>query len=396
MLSDSQLEKLLETRAYDRPRTKTMRNFLKREAPHRVTGLSIEPDGVFIYTDSEKWSDDSGAGTFREDSETEAIKYFRSMVQPSILTNPRHRKKTMRKKKRKGNPERITQSWLEKRVALINSMMGNPEAAYTKQGSGAGGSLKQNQGHLYIDHAYGGVGLEEMARSGANAVSGGHVPKRELNTFLDGMIAALRLIDQRKRGRNPLKRRVVRKRQKPKKKDYVIFRIADKKNVMFLAVNSNWVGKASKGKFVSDNLAYAKRIAGDVANQYRRDPIGVAERSATAKDILASAGGKVERSGNPVGPTQREIDSAHNLFRDFTGEHPERMKNVRLPVPKTGLVIGELDGVLYTTIRDGKTEAYQHDFKKGSRPLLASSHDGSSLHILGGEYEFTERGIEDK
>ena len=84
------------------------------------------------------------------------------------------------------------------------------------------------------------------------------------------------------------------------------------------------------------------------------------------------------------------------MFRDFTGEHPEKMQSVKLPVPKTGLVIGELDGVLYTTVRDGKTEAYQHDFKKGSRPLLASSHDGKSLHVLGGEYEFTERGIEDK
>ena len=106
--------------------------------------------------------------------------------------------------------------------------------------------------------------------------------------------------------------------------------------------------------------------------------------------------GKVLRGRNPVGPTQRELDSAANLYKDFTGEHPNRMKKVKLPVPKTGLVIGALDGVLYTTIRDGKTEAYIHEFKEGSRPTLVSSHDGESLHILGGEYEFTERGIEDR
>ena len=102
------------------------------------------------------------------------------------------------------------------------------------------------------------------------------------------------------------------------------------------------------------------------------------------------------RKNNPVGPTQSEVDRAGNLFKDFSGDYPEDMKSVKLPVPKTGLVIGELDGVLYTTVRDGKTEKYQHDFKKSSRPHLISSHDGSSLHILGGGYEFTERGIEDK
>ena len=72
------------------------------------------------------------------------------------------------------------------------------------------------------------------------------------------------------------------------------------------------------------------------------------------------------------------------------------MTKVRLRNPKTGLVIGELDGVLYTTVRDGETEKYIHEFKKKSRPLLVSSHDGDSLHIIGGEYEFTEKGIEDR
>jgi hypothetical protein len=60
------------------------------------------------------------------------------------------------------------------------------------------------------------------------------------------------------------------------------------------------------------------------------------------------------------------------------------------------MLVGDLDGVLYTTVRDGKTEKYVHRFRKRSRPLLVSAHDGKSLHILGGEYEFTERGIEDK
>lgn len=64
-------------------RTTTLRRFIEAEGPAgsgRVTGLSIEPDGVFIYTDSAAWCDDSGAGTFRGDSETAAVRAFRERV----------------------------------------------------------------------------------------------------------------------------------------------------------------------------------------------------------------------------------------------------------------------------------------------------------------------------
>jgi hypothetical protein len=72
------------------------------------------------------------------------------------------------------------------------------------------------------------------------------------------------------------------------------------------------------------------------------------------------------------------------------------LQKVQLRNPKTGLVIGELDGVLYTTVRDGKKEKYIHKFKARSRPLLISSSDGESLHIIGGKYAFTESGINDR
>ena len=135
---------------------------------------------------------------------------------------------------------------------------------------------------------------------------------------------------------------------------------------------------------------------------------GIAPESATVTEIkkavkgrASSARGKAKRRTgrrrkNPVGPTQKEVDNAMELYKDFRGDYPEGSEKVKIPTPKVGVVVGELDGVLYTTVRDGKKEHYQHDFKKGSRPLLASSHDGKSIHILGGEYEFTERGIEDR
>lgn len=69
--------------AFARPKTQRMRNFLLVEGPQgldRVTGLSIEDNGVFIYTNSKHWCDDHGSGTFRGDSETAAIFKFYDRV----------------------------------------------------------------------------------------------------------------------------------------------------------------------------------------------------------------------------------------------------------------------------------------------------------------------------
>lgn len=65
---------------FSQPKTKAMRSFLEKEKG-RVVGLSIEDDGVFIYTNSNEWCDDAGAGTFRGDSETDAIRRFYERVQ---------------------------------------------------------------------------------------------------------------------------------------------------------------------------------------------------------------------------------------------------------------------------------------------------------------------------
>jgi hypothetical protein len=64
----------------DTPRTKAMAAFLAKEK-HRVVDLSREgDDGVFIYTRSAEWCDDNGSGTFRGNSETDAIKVFYERV----------------------------------------------------------------------------------------------------------------------------------------------------------------------------------------------------------------------------------------------------------------------------------------------------------------------------
>jgi len=91
-----------------------------------------------------------------------------------------------------------------------------------------------------------------------------------------------------------------------------------------------------------------------------------------------------------------KVQAAAKLYVQFRGEEPEFVEAVQLPIAPVMMLIGELDGVLYTTRRDGKQESYIHKFKKQSRPLLAASHDGTQIYILGGEYIFNARGIVDR
>lgn len=107
--------------------------------------------------------------------------------------------------------------------------------------------------------------------------------------------------------------------------------------------------------------------------------------------------GGTGRKPNPVPPNQRaKIKEAARRYADFTGHDPESLEVVELPNNDTAFKIGELDGVLYTTVRDGKKESYIHEFKARSRPLLAASFDGENLYVLNGEYAFTDRGIVDR
>lgn len=69
---------------FDRPKTKALRDLIAKEGPlgtERIMGLSIEPDGVFIYTNSAEWCDDAGSGTFRGETETAAVRRFLARVQ---------------------------------------------------------------------------------------------------------------------------------------------------------------------------------------------------------------------------------------------------------------------------------------------------------------------------
>ena len=89
---------------------------------------------------------------------------------------------------------RTTRVRLENMVTSINKMLGLPETQYTKKGS----EYIPNIGNLHIDGAYGGVGLHQMYNDGGGieAIKHGYGTKPEMDIFLQGMVAALRLTNE--------------------------------------------------------------------------------------------------------------------------------------------------------------------------------------------------------
>ena len=110
--------------------------------------------------------------------------------------------------------------------------------------------------------------------------------------------------------------------------------------------------------------------------------------------------GRVPPSSRAHAKSRRELlagyKRAAQLIEAFTGHDAETLGTVRLPkTPRELAVIGELDGVLYTTVRDGEREKYVHEFASKDKPLLCVTPDGRNLFIVSGRYVFTERGIVD-
>ncbi len=92
---------------------------------------------------------------------------------------------------------------------------------------------------------------------------------------------------------------------------------------------------------------------------------------------------------------RRQISQASKLYSEFTGEEPQYIDQVSIDVSPVMLLIGECDGILYTTRRDGNVESYIHRFKQSARPLLTASNTGNQLYLIGGRYRFTDAGIID-
>lgn len=99
---------------------------------------------------------------------------------------------------------------------------------------------------------------------------------------------------------------------------------------------------------------------------------------------------------NPT-PRREQVAQAARRIARFTGMPDVTTRKIRVsPRDDVVLDIGRVDGILYSTIRDGTAEKYIHRFARNSRPLLSASPDGKRLYLRGGAFTFTDRGIVDR
>ena len=94
-------------------------------------------------------------------------------------------------------------------------------------------------------------------------------------------------------------------------------------------------------------------------------------------------------------PFSAMIRQARALFRDFHAFGPDRILERRLtPAPPRVLVrLGQLKGLIYTSDRGqcGRPRTFVHFLE--TPPVLAANPEGTQLHILGGRYRVTRKGI---
>jgi hypothetical protein len=93
--------------------------------------------------------------------------------------------------------------------------------------------------------------------------------------------------------------------------------------------------------------------------------------------------------------TQRELDQAAQLYRDFRERGVGQLKRRQVDWPNVSVHIGKVLRIEYETSHGDQVQRYWHDFKEFARPELNTSADGRLLLILPGNFVFTERGIVD-
>ena len=95
--------------------------------------------------------------------------------------------------------------------------------------------------------------------------------------------------------------------------------------------------------------------------------------------------------------SEKDMRGVIQIYESFREKKPRRLNVVKVPdAPKIVACIGHVEAIDYRTTHGRKLTLYRHDFVAGSRPLLCVSPDGKSLLLLGGRYQFTERGIVDR
>lgn len=218
-------------------------------------------------------------------------------------------------------------------------------------------------------------------------------------------MASARQLAALKRGRPKRKATLAKKKvtKKPRKKVKKVKRNPknSKPSTLYLIEvkvkggDTGYLSSVKDKKYKFDS-SISKAIVSN--NSHVMDTVAIAINSTSGKylDSIKVKKFNGRRGKNPVPASSKvRLQQAAKLYENFSGHDAEHIDTVTVDWPQEGLTVGKCDAILYTTIRDGETENYIHRFKKSARPLLAASHDGAQLALLGGDFTFTERGIVD-
>lgn len=94
-------------------------------------------------------------------------------------------------------------------------------------------------------------------------------------------------------------------------------------------------------------------------------------------------------------PSRSDRQRAARLYKAFREEAVERVRKVRIRVPKAVAVMGTTQFIGYMTTHRGQTHLYIHEFAPGSAPLLCAGPHRGQLYMLLGRFKVTGRGITD-
>jgi hypothetical protein len=106
-------------------------------------------------------------------------------------------------------------------------------------------------------------------------------------------------------------------------------------------------------------------------------------------------GRRIRVSGSNV----KRLDRAMAFYKDFHwGEEADRIVKRKIPrAPRVAVKLGKLDSVVYSTVKDGESATWEHEFGEegGKKPDLVMDMDNKKLHIVGGTYDVQPAGIID-
>ena len=99
---------------------------------------------------------------------------------------------------------------------------------------------------------------------------------------------------------------------------------------------------------------------------------------------------------------ERDFSKSIELVEAFSGMEADKAAVIKIPsMPKSLMTPGFVVGIIYAAKRDeagdgkGEMSVFEHIFADGDAPILGISPSGREAYLLGGNFQFGDRGFVD-